>query len=121
MEFHSSEHVYRVIPDLLGNKESDTPVIFHLKGISQDAFNDAVIKESVIQQNHSREEAAKLVAENSSKLVSDRVVKVENMTCDGKEITSYSDLCKYAPKEFVGWVVAVVNSTELLMEHEIKN
>jgi hypothetical protein len=121
MDFRSNDHVYKVIPDILGNAEAETPAIFHLKGISQNDFSEAVRRESLIGSNHTREEAAKLVSESSAKLVSDRVVKIENMTCDGNEILTYDDLTKHAPRELVNWIVGAVYSSEVLTEAEIKN
>lgn len=121
MEFHNNEHVYKVIPDVLGNAESDNPAIFHLRGISQDDFSQAIRAESVISQNHTREESAKLIAANAAKLVSDRLVKIENLTAGGEKIEDYEGLSKHAPRELVNWVVAAVHSTDILTEYEIKN
>jgi hypothetical protein len=121
MEFNDNEHVYVVVPDILGNKESEKPATFHLKGISQDDFNQAVVRESIIRDNHTREEAAKLIAENSSKLVGDRVVKIENMVCGSHTIETYSDLCKHGPRELVAWISGAVYSSEVLRKNEIKN
>jgi len=121
MDFNNNDHVYKVVPDVLGNKESDTPAIFHLKGISQDDFSEAIRAESVIGQNNTREEAARLIGENAAKLVSDRLVKIENLVVGGKTIETYEDLSKHAPRELVNWICAAVHSTEILSEYEIKN
>jgi len=121
MDFNNNDYVYKIIPDILGNKKSKSPAIFHLKGISHDTFSDAVRAENIISKNHVREEASKLIADNSAKLVSDSVVKIENMTCSGKEITSYQELCEFGPREFVNWVVAAVYSYEFLSDNELKN
>ncbi len=121
MDFNNNEHIYKVVPDILGNAESDSPAVFHLKGISQDDFSDAIRRETNIRDNHTREEAAKLIASNSAGLVSDRLVKIENLTCEGKEITNYKELSENAPRELVNWIVAAVYSTEILTEYEIKN
>lgn len=121
MDFNNNDHVYRVVPDVLGNKESEKPAIFHLKGISQDDFSEAIRAESLISQNHTREESAKLIAVNAAKLVSDRLVKIENLTIGGKAITDYAGLSEHAPRELVNWIVAAVHSTNILSEHEIKN
>ena len=121
MDFNNNDHIYKVIPDVLGNAESDKPAIFHLKGISQDDFSEAIRAESVISQNHTREESAKLIAANAAKLVSDRLVKIENLTIGGKVVETYAELTEHAPRELVGWIVAAVHSTDILSEYEIKN
>jgi hypothetical protein len=121
MELRANDHVYKVIPDLFGNAESDNPAVFHLIGISQDHFSEAVRAESVISQNHTREEAARKISENAQKLVADRVVKIENLIIGGEEVTDYAGLVKYGPRELVNWIVAAVHSTDILNEYEIKN
>jgi len=121
MEIKGNDHIYKVIPNLFGNEKAENPAIFHLKGISQNDFSAAVRAESVISQNHTREEAAKKISENAMKLVSGRVVKIENLSINGQEITTYEDLVKHAPRELVNWIVAAVHSTDVLMEYEIKN
>jgi hypothetical protein len=121
MEFYDNDHVYKVIPDVMGNKESDKPAVFHLKGISQEAFSEAVRAEKIISQSHTKEKATDLIAANTTKMISDRVVKIENLICSGKPIETYDDLTKYAPRSLVNWIVAAVHSTEMLMESEIKN
>ena len=121
MDFNNNEHVYKVIPDILGNAESDSPAIFHLKGISQEDFSEVIRAESIISQNHTREESAKLIAANTVKLVSDRLVKIENLTAGGEKIEDYEGLSKHAPRELVNWIMAAVHSTDILTEYEIKN
>jgi len=121
MEFNNNNHIYKVIPDVLGNKEAKVPAIFHLKGISQDDFSEAIRAESVISQNHTREESARLIAANAAKLVSDRLVKIENLTIGGEAVEDYAGLSKHAPRELVNWIVAAVHSTDILTEYEIKN
>jgi hypothetical protein len=121
MEFHDNEHVYKVIPNVMGNAESDNPAIFHLKGISQDDFSEALRTEAALTRNHTHEEAAKLIAKNAVKLVSDRLEKIENLIIGGQEITTYEEFSKKAPRELVNWVFAAVHNTEILIEAEIKN
>jgi hypothetical protein len=145
MEFHDNDHVYQVIPDVLGIRaEYDEylklreiygddpdrftdppkevkPVICHLKGISLEAYDLAVMSENNIKLNHTTEKATELIAESSNTMVGDRVVKIENLVCGGKEITTFSEACKHAPRVLCNWIRGMVHSEELLMEHEIKN
>lgn len=121
MDIKGNDHIYKVIPNILGNETAENPAIFHLKGISQEDFSAAVVAESVIRQNHTREKAAELVSDNSRKLVADRVVKVENLIIDGEEVSDYETLYKKAPRELIQWITAAVHSTDILSEYEIKN
>lgn len=145
MEFHNDNHAYKVVPDVYGikaehdeylallkvyEKDPDTldkpkevvPVYLHLKGISQENQGDAVRAERLFGENHTREKSLDLTGENAIRIVADRVMKIENLTVDGKPVVSFMEIHQNSSlRAMADWIVVMVHSDERLKVHEIKN
>lgn len=50
-----------------------------------------------------------------------KVVAIEGLRVDGKEVTSYEQLMETGPNELVAWIGKAVYNTQLLSEAEVKN
>jgi hypothetical protein len=144
MEFNDNEHVYRVTPDILGIKrkydlylaqledykkdpdnvekpEEIKPVIVHMKGVNALDRGTSLISSALAFDNHTKEKAREMVAKMSYAEVDSRILKIENLVCGKKEITTYMQLLNDGPRELADWIAGAVYSTEVLMECEIKN
>lgn len=121
MDFPGNDHVYKCIPDILGNKESEKPFALYLKGITQDEFDAAVHADAVARLNHAVDVAMQMSHDNNKKTIGAHVDRIDNLTVGGKEITTFDDLCAFGPREIVAWLTRAVYSTQFLVENEVKN
>lgn len=144
MEFHSSGHVYKCIPPVLGistgwekykaklaewkaDKENIKkpkvfkPVIVHLKCISMPELDEGVYKEAKTRAERAPEEAQRIIQGFTQEKIAEKVVKIENLKIDGEEVTDFNRFYEIAPPELVSWVCKSVYSTHILSRAEIKN
>jgi len=121
MDFPGHDHVYKCIPDVLGNKGSETPFALYLKGITQDEFDAAVHTDAVARLNFSIDVAMQMSHDNNKKVIGEHVDRIEGLTVGGKPLTSFDELCASGPREIVAWITRAVYSTQFLVENEVKN
>lgn len=151
MEFHSSSHIYKCIPPVLGistewekykakleDWKNDTsvltkeerklskpktfkPVIFHLKCLSMPELDESVYREAKARSERAPEEAQRIIQGFTQEKIAEKVVKIENLIIDGEEVTDFNRFYEIGPPELVSWVCKAVYSTHVLSRAEIKN
>jgi len=121
MDFKGPEHVYRCTPDVLGNRGDEKPVVIHIKRLSQDQIEKALIEENDVHSTFNAGEAMTKVGQMVTERVREKFVKAENLTIDGEKVESFEDFNKLAPPELVQWVFKSIYSTYILDEAELGN
>ena len=121
MDFKGPEHVYKCTPDVLGNRDDEKPVIIHIKRLSQEQIEKALIEEKDVHTTFNTGEAMTKIGQMVTERVREKFVKAENLTIDGNKVESFDDFNKLAPPELVQWAFQSIYSTYVLNEAELKN
>lgn len=135
MDLRNTQHIYRCIPPLFGNRApevtkgddgkevSDDFQTFYinLRGVSMAERDKAKAFEFETYQAYARDKAQEIVTQATYDLVKSRVQSIEGLSLDGKPCTDFDTLYNDGPPELLQWVFAAVFSTVLLSDAEVKN
>ena len=151
MDFHTTDHVYKCIPPVLGIAaeyeeylkalkawENDErvlddddreacrpaevkPVVIGLKCIPMPEVDEDVFKEAKTRSEKSAEESQRLIAGFTKERIKSKVAFFENLILDGEEIKDFDTFYDKAPPELVSWVCKAVYSSYILSRAERKN
>lgn len=121
MKFKSHNHVFKCIPPVLGNKDSEEPVIVGLRGVSAVDMDNYKAEALEYQLNHGQARSTELITESTIKFTADHVASIDNLEIDGKPVTDFRDFYANAPQELVSWVMTAIHSTQILTDNERKN
>ena len=113
IDLYGYDHVYECVPPVSFNKGAEDPVKVHMKV----APSFEVEHQTRIEQALEAEARSKRAQE----FVASKVVKIENLRVDGKEVTSYQQLRQTGPNELIRWIAMAVFSEQVLKEAEVKN
>lgn len=115
-----TDHVYRCrIPT--PSNEGDEPVIVHLKAVKQPEY-DGFMQEA--QAKLASMEKDKWAEYNKTQMLDicrSKVVKVEGLFVDGKEVEDFDTFYANAPMDMASWVLSAILSEQMLMSNEVKN
>lgn len=123
MDIRSIDHVYEAVPPYLNNREqpADEMVWFGVKAVSM-PDQDKLDRELLMLYNDlARDKAAEMEAGKRLAQIAAKVVSINNLTLDGKPVTTFDEFYTKAPKDLVQWVCAAVHSAITLGLAERKN
>lgn len=142
MEFYGAGHVFKCVPTVLGIStewekyqkavkeaqkdgtpapEEFKPVIFGMKCMSMPEIDEDAIREAQTRGEKTADEAQRIIAGFTKSRIASKVVSIENLTVDGKEVTDFDTFYDVAPPELVSWVCKSIYSSFILSRAEIKN
>lgn len=121
MEFHGPDHVYRCVPNILGNRDSKAPVVLGLSVFTTPEIDQAFMEESSIRQAFASDQASEEIRKRTFERLRGKLHFIENLVVDGETIEKFEDFYAKAPNELVGWFMKAVYSTYVLTEAERKN
>ena len=123
MDVRNIDHVYEAVPPYLNNRDlaPEEMVWIGVKAVSmpdQDKLDRELL---MLYNDFARDKAAEMEAGKRLAQVAAKVVSINNLTLDGKPVTSFDEFYAKAPKELVQWVCSAVHSTITLGLAERKN
>ena len=123
MDFYSPDHVWKVVPPVLGIKEMPVKeqVLFGLKVVQMPERDEDQAMQNKAMNDHTPDKATELIDAVTLARVKSKVVSIENLKIGGKSVTDFDTFYATAPPELVKWVVTAVYSTFHLTRAEIKN
>ena len=123
MDIKSIDHVYEAVPPYLSNREQDKDemIWFGVKAVSMPESDRLDREIQAAFSDLARDKAAEVQTGKQLEQIKSKIISINNLTLDGKPVTSFDEFYARAPKELVQWICAAVHSSLTLGLAERKN